>query len=102
MSQPDFIHVYVVRVMQEIGLNEAQQTQYLPLLRPQIEERIGLLLAPKLPPERLNEMMELAEKKDASTDVWRTFWYDAIPNFEAEFEQVMQTLTKEIQQMLAT
>lgn len=98
MPQFDFLRQFIEQMLDELGLgdlNEKEKNQYLPQLTRQLQERIGIVLLPKLSDSDLERFSRLTDKT-ASRDEWQLFWTTALPNFAEEMKAILTDFTTEV------
>lgn len=103
MPQTDFLEEFVIKILDESGLdlNDEQKKIYIPQIQSLLEERIGLVLMPKLSEEDREQFFKLVED-DVSAEDWTNFWTASIPNFEEELKNILTKFAEEVKQSLAS
>ena len=102
MPQFDFLRQFIEQTLDDVGLGgltESEKEQYLPQLARQLQERIGIVLLPKLNNADLDRFSKLTEE-GGSAGEWQAFWQSAIPNFEEEFKTVLSDFADDVRKIV--
>lgn len=102
MAQATFLVQFVDEMLKETGLanlTPEQKQIYVPQMTALLEQRIGLKLVPQLDETQMQNLADLADK-DASAEAWKTFWYNAIPNFEEQIKNILSEFAAQIIQRI--
>lgn len=97
MKQENFLAKFAEEVLtKKFGeLTEEQKQMFVPEMTELIEERVGIILLPKLSQENAAEFADLLDK-ETGPEEWKNFWYNALPNFEEEMKSILSAFVLEI------
>ena len=103
LQENDFLEQYMFKLFKDSGLDnltEEQKKVHEPKIRALIQERVIIELLPSLDKENLNQLTSMAGKKNTPMDDWKEFWLSAVPDFAEKMENILNDISKEIQESL--
>lgn len=103
-SMQDFYLNYVLNVFDEAGLqdlNPEQRQMHGAEFALQLEREIGNTLVPQLSIEHMAEFVELVDDAGVTVEKWSQFWHEAIPNFDEQIENILESFRQEITSLFA-
>lgn len=102
--QFDFLIEYVLALLEEnkITLTEEQKKIYVPQIMAQVEMRLGLKLIPQLDGKQTEKFVKLTNNGSASSEEWKKFWYDSVPNFADQVKETLVEFSEKTKQLLAS
>lgn len=100
-TQPpfSFLEQFVLDALKANGfdkLSPADQSSFFPQFMAVAEERLGLVLLPKLTSEKAADELNELLQADASPEEWFSFWETNVPDFKDVVKETLENFAVEL------